>query len=452
MNTMMIQVEEQKLNLPVFSNSGRPVLELNSTLIELSLYDFQVEISHISKEVTKKFESSPLIPGVILTEDGKLVGMISRRRFLERMSRPYGLELFLKRPLKSLYDFINTEMIILSADTLIVEAAEKSLQRPGKLLSEPIIVELESKVYRLLDIHQLLVAQSKIHKLTTQLLEEKTQAHLVQTEKMASLGRMVAGVAHEIKNPVNSVNGNLEYLSTYCQDILNLLGEYQQTFPEKTTDIKELEEDIELDFILEDLPKMLMSMQVGAKKLTEIVTSLRNFSRLEDKKKQLVDIHECLESTLLILNHSLKYDITVTKNYGELPQIVGYSAKLGQVFMNIIANGIDTLLEVKENRNSKDEDWQPQITIITTNLELDKASRWIAVTITDNGAGIPLEIQESIFETFFTTKPVGKGTGLGLAISNQIVTETHGGKLNMRSQLNVGTEFEILLPVTSQII
>ncbi|MGC1248937.1 MAG: histidine kinase dimerization/phospho-acceptor domain-containing protein, partial [Spirulinaceae cyanobacterium] len=314
---MMIQVEEQKLNLPVFSNSGRPVLELNSTLIELSLYDFQVEISHISKEVTKKFESSPLIPGVILTEDGKLVGMISRRRFLERMSRPYGLELFLKRPLKSLYDFINTEMIILSADTLIVEAAEKSLQRPGKLLSEPIIVELESKVYRLLDIHQLLVAQSKIHKLTTQLLEEKTQAHLVQTEKMASLGRMVAGVAHEIKNPVNSVNGNLEYLSTYCQDILNLLGEYQQTFPEKTTNIKELEEDIELDFILEDLPKMLMSMQVGAKKLTEIVTSLRNFSRLEDKKKQLVDIHECLESTLLILNHSLKYDITVTKNYGE---------------------------------------------------------------------------------------------------------------------------------------
>ncbi len=450
MNTMMIQVEEQKLNLPAFSNSGVPVLELNSTLIELSLYDFQVEISHISKEVTNKFESSPLIPGVILTENSKLVGMISRRRFLERMSRPYGLELFLKRPLKSLYDFINTEMIILSADTLIVEAAEKSLQRPGKLLSEPIIVELESKVYRLLDIHQLLVAQSKIHKLTTQLLEEKTQAHLVQTEKMASLGRMVAGVAHEIKNPVNSVNGNLEYLSTYCQDILNLLGEYQQTFPEKTTNIKELEEDIELDFILEDLPKMLMSMQVGAKKLTEIVTSLRNFSRLEDKKKQLVDIHECLESTLLILNHSLKYDITVTKNYGELPQIVGYSAKLGQVFMNIIANGIDTLLEVKENRNSKDEDWQPQITIITTNLELDKDSRWIAITITDNGAGIPLEIQESIFETFFTTKPVGRGTGLGLAISNQIVTETHGGKLNMRSQINVGTEFEILLPVTSQ--
>ncbi|MGB3693250.1 MAG: ATP-binding protein [Spirulinaceae cyanobacterium] len=447
---MMIQVEEQKLNLPAFSNSGVPVLELNSTLIELSLYDFQVEISHISKEVTNKFESSPLIPGVILTENSKLVGMISRRRFLERMSRPYGLELFLKRPLKSLYDFINTEMIILSADTLIVEAAEKSLQRPGKLLSEPIIVELESKVYRLLDIHQLLVAQSKIHKLTTQLLEEKTQAHLVQTEKMASLGRMVAGVAHEIKNPVNSVNGNLEYLSTYCQDILNLLGEYQQTFPEKTTNIKELEEDIELDFILEDLPKMLMSMQVGAKKLTEIVTSLRNFSRLEDKKKQLVDIHECLESTLLILNHSLKYDITVTKNYGELPQIVGYSAKLGQVFMNIIANGIDTLLEVKENRNSKDEDWQPQITIITTNLELDKDSRWIAITITDNGAGIPLEIQESIFETFFTTKPVGRGTGLGLAISNQIVTETHGGKLNMRSQINVGTEFEILLPVTSQ--
>ncbi len=451
MQTMMLQVEEQSLNSPAFLNSKIPDLQLNSTLIELSLYDFQVEISHISKEVTKEFEDNPLIPGVILTEEGKLVGMISRRRFLERMSRPYGLDLFLKRPLKSLYDFINTGMIILPANTLVVEAAEISLQRSGKLLSEPIVVELESNVYRLVDVHQLLVAQSKIHKLTTKLLEEKTQEHLVQTEKMASLGRMVAGVAHEIKNPVNSVNGNLEYLSTYCQDVLRLLAQYQESFPEKNSNIQELEEDIELDFVLEDLPKILFSMEIGAKKLTEIVTSLRNFSRLGGKKKQLVDIHECLESTLLILNNKLKYDITVIKQYGEIPQIIGYSAKLGQVFMNIIANAIDTLLEVKENNDTKNKNWQPQITITTENLELENNSQWIGIIISDNGAGIPQDIQEKIFETFFTTKPIGKGTGLGLAISNEIVTEKHGGKLNLRSQLNIGTEFEILLPVTSEI-
>lgn len=446
----MVTASCSELTVPVASELRTQPLRLESTLQELLLYDFHIDSSHLGKEVAKILDANPLLPGVILTEQGQFVGMISRRRFLEVMSRPYGLELFLKRPLKCLYDFATTDILKLSGNMLIVAAAKQSLQRSGELLYEPIVVELEAGVYRLADVHQLLVAQSQIHELTTKLLDEQTQAKMLQTEKMASLGRMVAGVAHEISNPVNCISGNFSFLSNYYQDLLELISVYEKEVTQKPALIKEVKENIEIDYILEDLPKVLASMNAATEQLIKIVSGMRNFSHMDEAKRHPVDIHECIESTLLILTNRLKQGILVIKNYGSLPLINCYSGQLSQVFMNIISNAIDALMD----KVSGIEDWQPRIEISTEVVEVEERD-WVTIRITDNGPGIPPEIQARIFETFFTTKPVGQGTGLGLAISNQIVTEKHGGQLLVRSRsssqgelsLNMGTEFEIRLPL-----
>ncbi|HEY9709729.1 MAG TPA: ATP-binding protein, partial [Oculatellaceae cyanobacterium] len=423
-----------------------PNLSLESTLKELLLFDFQVECSHLGKEVAQTFQDNPLLPGVILTEQDNFVGMISRRRFLEQMSRPYGLELFLKRPLYSLYRFAGAEVLRLKGETQIVEAAHLSLQRPAEALYEPIVVELEAGVYRLVDVHQLLVAQSKIHQLATQLLNEQTHAQLIQKEKMASLGQMVASVAHEIKNPVGCITCNFEFLSSYCNRLIKILSAYEAEITEISSTLADLKENYDLDFILQDLPKLLKSMEVGSERLTKIVGSLQSFSHMDESKLQLADIHECIESTLVILNNRLKPDIEVIKNYGNLPPVYCYSGQLSQVFMNIISNAIDALKDKANEQANCSETWQPQIEINTDIVE-QSDSEWVSVRIADNGPGIALAIQKRIFETFFTTKPVGKGTGLGLAITHEIVTEKHQGQLLMRSQPNIGTEFEILLPI-----
>ncbi|MEQ8997034.1 MAG: ATP-binding protein [Coleofasciculus sp. B1-GNL1-01] len=429
--------------LPQFETAN---LTLDSTIRELNLYHFQVESVQPGRDVAQSFQLNPLLPGVILTQHRKLIGMISRRQFLEQMSSPYGLELFLKRPLHSLYRFVNADVLILRGDTKIVDAARRSLQRTPKFVYEPIIVELESGTYRLLDVHQLLVAQSQIQELTTQLLHDQTQAQMIQTEKMASLGQMVAGIAHEIKNPVACITGNFEFLDDYCDKLIELLTAYAAEVPQLSEDLSQLKEDYELDFILEDLPKILKSMKLGSERLTKIVGSLQNFSHMDESRHQPANIHECIESTLIILTNRLKKGINIIKNYANLPLVNCSSGQLSQVFMNLISNAIDALNEKSEKAGNGSGSWQPQIEINTRLVQQDKRD-WVLVKISDNGSGIAPDIQERIFETFFTTKPVGKGTGLGLAITHQIVTEKHDGKLLMQSQLGKGTTFEILLPL-----
>lgn len=264
---------------------------------------------------------------------------------------------------------------------------------------------------------------------------KQTQTQLIQTEKMSGLGQMVAGVAHEINNPVNFIYGNLSHLNEYTQDILELLSLYQKEYPIKTHEIEELTEEIDLEFIQKDLVKVLSSMKLGTDRIKAIVLSLRNFSRLDEAEMKKSDLHEGLDNTLVILNHRLKLGIEIIKEYGSLPLVDCYPAQLNQVFMNILSNAIDALLE-RTNATH-------QIIIQTKTI----ASHQVQVKIRDNGIGIPPDIQRKLFDPFFTTKPVGKGTGLGLSISYQIIVEKHKGKIDVSSELGRGTEFTIEIPI-----
>lgn len=424
-------------------------LTLDSTLADLTLFDFEIEVTCPGSDLAKALAENPLLPGAILTDSGKFVGTISRRRFLEHLSRPYGLELFSRRPLKALHSFTKIEPLTFPSYLPIGMAARQSLSRSPECLYEPIVVEMEPDVYRLLDVHQLLIAQSQIYELTTQMLQEQTRSHTIQTEKMASLGRMVAGIAHEIKNPVNCISGNMGFLANYCQDLLELVSVYEEEVETPSQRIVETIENIDLEFLRKDLPKLVQSLVVSSDRLTKIVGGLQNFSHLDETARKPADLHECLDSTLLILNNQIKYDIELVKNYGDLPLVDCYSGQLSQVFMNLLGNAIDALLERKEKESQNlngNLPWKPQLEIATELINREDQSA-VIIRIADNGIGIPAQIQQRIFDTFFTTKPVGKGTGLGLAISNEIVRDKHKGQLNLNSQEGVGTEFEIILPL-----
>ncbi|MDZ8187973.1 MAG: ATP-binding protein [Nostoc sp. ChiSLP02] len=275
---------------------------------------------------------------------------------------------------------------------------------------------------------------------------QNTQLQLVQSEKMSSLGQLVAGIAHEINNPVNFLYGNLLPTQEYIQQLIQLLELYELHYPNPAPEITNQIEEIDLPFLISDLPKLLSSMQVGADRIRQIVLSLRKFSRLDDTEKKPYDIHEGIDSTLMILQHRLKANserpaIEVIKKYGELPLVKCYAGQLNQVFMNLLANAIDAVEEVGSAKDFLTR--PPQISIHTETFEND----YIRISIADNGVGMTENVRSKIFNSFFTTKPVGKGTGMGLSISQQIVAEKHGGQLHCISLPSQGTEFTIEIPI-----
>lgn len=308
------------------------------------------------------------------------------------------------------------------------------------------IFDAEGKMTHFLGIQEDITARKEVEDL------RQTQAQLVQNEKMSSLGQLVAGIAHEINNPVSFIYGNIDHARRYIDDLTGLIELYQTHYPEPDEEIAEEIEEIELEFIIEDIPQMLASMKEGANRIKAIVSSLRTFSNMDKVGIKAVDIHQGIDSILTLLQQRFnatanRPEIQVQKNYGELPLVECYAEQVHQVFMNVIVNGIDALDDRDRTRSLAECEQNPSELQIITEMGGDGQS--VTIRIIDNGLGIPEKIQPRLFDPFFTTKEVGKGTGLGLSISYKIITEKHRGKIELFSEPGKGTEFVITLPITA---
>lgn len=455
-----------KLNPPTVSEGSSQALQLESTLQELSLYDFAADLTCLGREVAHVFEQHPLLPGAILLQQAQFIGMISRHRLLEYLLRPHGLELFLNQPLQVLYSYARSEILLVPGNTPILVAAQQALRRSPELLSEPIVVQLPQQQYRLLDVHELNIAYWQIRGIETQARYERSQVHMIQSDKMASLGRLVDGVAHEILDPVSFIWGNLSHVAAYSDSLLKLLSAYEAQWVQLPEEIQALRIATEFDYLQEDLPRAISSIQVGAERLRKLALSLQNFCHIDEVHPKPADLNECLESILLLLKSRLTSEIQVTKDYGQIPPVLCYIGQLSQVFMNIFTNAIDALINQAVGQQLasqfqassfvttarvEDTAEKPRIAVTTRVLSIAAEtatgveSRWVSICIADNGPGLSEEAQARILESFSVEKRAAKETSL--AMSYQIVRAKHGGKFEMRSHPGTGTEFEILLPL-----
>jgi two-component system, NtrC family, sensor kinase len=295
--------------------------------------------------------------------------------------------------------------------------------------------------------------ESRVEERTRELTEalenlKQTQAQLVQSEKMSGLGQLVAGIAHEINNPISFISGNLIHFIEYAEGLLTLVEMYEQAFPEVPIPIQDFTDSIDLNFVREDLPRLISSIRGGTDRIREIVINLRNFSRMDEAEIKQVDIHEGLDSTLMMLQHRFdESGIELVKDYGELPQVECYPGQLNQVFINILMNAIDAVMARPILPDPEAVSLEKEPVPLKISIKTERQGQAIAIRVNDNGVGIPPEIQGQIFNPFFTTKEVGEGTGLGLAISYEIVVKKHKGRLLCQSYPEQGTEFTIQIPV-----
>lgn len=325
-----------------------------------------------------------------------------------------------------------TSRLILQPLRAVTNVANKVIQEAD--FNQQVPIMSSDEVGMLANSFNQLIQQVK------QLLEQQqaeAQAQLIQNEKMSGLGQMIAGVAHEINNPVTYISGNLDHAIAYINDLFRLLKAYEEELPNPSMVIQQIAKEIDIEFIEADLPKLLRSIEFGANRTREIALSVKDFSRFDDGEFESVDVQGCIDNTLNILHNRFKTSINIIRNYDDVPKVTGYTGLLYQVFMNLLSNAIDAI----EEKIANNYNFKPTITI-TTQYTLSS----VIIKIADNGAGIAPENQQKIFDNFFTTKPRGVGTGLGLAISYQIITEKHSGEISFESQLGEGTEFLIRLP------
>ncbi len=450
--------DQPSLTPPILA-CGNEALHLESTLKELPLYDFQADLDILGTTVAQMFERDSRLSGVILRSDGQFVGMMPRQRLLEYLLRPYGTELFLEKPLRILHSYDRSVPFVLSGDTAILTAAQQALRRSFDRLSDPIVVELSPDVYRLLDAHDLNIAYWQIRGIETQVRIERLQVQMLQSEKMASLGRLVDGISHEILDPVSFIWGNLSHIADYSRSLLDLIQVYEKYMAQVPREVVEVKDAIEFDYIREDLPKTLDSIKTGAERLSKLANSLQNFCHIDEVYPRPANLHECLDSVLLLLKSQLTGEIEVVKHYGHLPPISCFVSQLSQVFMNILSQAIDGLLGQAATRQFNAEHGRistidpPCITITTDIFVIDgSGKRWVSIQIADNNAEWSAETQRQLMQAFATSsrfesnRPLTKETSL--AMSYRIVTARHGGKFKVFSRLpQGGTVFEILLPI-----
>jgi len=456
---------------PVWTEGSSLALQLDSTLQDLPLCQITLDKNQRGWELAQLFEQHPLLAGVILVHQDHFVGVLSRRRFLEYLLRPHGAEFFLKETLWVLYCYARCEELVFSGTTSILTAAQRALRRSLELQTEPVIVKLTANDYYLLDPQALNIAYWQLRGIETQVRYERTQAELIQSDKMANLGRLIDGVAHEILDPVSFIWGNLNHVSDYCRDLLDLLGSYEQALPQPPAALAQQRIDLEADYIQQDLPQAIASIRSGAERLSKLATSLQNFCHIDDVYPKSADLHELLDSIVLLLKSRLSSEIHFIKHYGHLPPVPCYAGQLNQVFMNVLSMAVDTLLtqavsqelEIgfprgQANNIATETTFEPTITISTEVRSLtvgDREERWIAIGIMDNGPALSAESLAQLCASFTVKQRALKETSLGA--SYQIVTAKHGGKFEIYSPCRpqtihslyaVGTEFEILLPFT----
>ncbi|PZO16819.1 MAG: histidine kinase [Leptolyngbya foveolarum] len=473
MRTPVPAVTSKSLPIPAFTQSGSVALGIQSTLQDLPCCTFSVATDCSLQALMERFIQFPDLPGVLISGIGG-DRLLSRQQLLECLL--HTGQVAPNESLQRLLYLANDKALILPVETSILKAAKQALKRSTNQQNAPILVQQPNGACQLLDARTLNLAHWQIRGIETQFRYERLQMQLLQSEKMAALGRLVDGVAHEILDPVGFIWGNLSYIASYVQQQSKLLTAYEAALPAPPAQITQLAADIELDYLRSDLPAAIKSAQGGAYRLKQLATSLQNFCHIDEIHPRPTDINTLLDSTLHLLTSRITTPITIDRSYGKLPPIPCYAGQLSQVFMTLFTYVIDTLLAQAYQPDYASGQMlatsqTPKITV-TTHVRVDKSSsgqkanktidnppnapRWVSITIRDNGQGLLDSSKAQILNSFSTKSRSRKETGL--ALSYQIITAKHGGRFRLRSLhtpetdnsleiTSTGTEFEILLPM-----
>ncbi len=482
------------LNLPQVP-SDRPIaarsIHPNSQLKDLPLHCFTIDLSVVENQgftgsaLAAAFQTAPQVPAVVLVESivskgttsQRLVGVIVRSVFFESMLDGNGCPSpFLQQPLRAFLQYLCTPVLKLAGEMTILVSAQRALRRTSQSLGEPILIELSPGEYGILDFHTLNIAYWQVRGIETQIAYEQMQLQMIRNDKMASLGRLVNGVSHEILDPVSFIWGNLSHLSNYVKDVMQVLDRYEIELPEPSEAMVALRSDLEIEYLREDIPRTLQSIKTGADRLTKLASSLQNFCHIDEVYPKATDMHECLDSVMLLLKSHLKGDIQVEKSYGPLPTVPCFVGQVTQVFLNILSylvrqvlaqSVMDRVLEDLPLPYGEQDDrinhssatmrphaMRPQLYVITEVCSIDVSGmRWASIRLGCNGEPISVLEQQQLIQDFTHDNPLTRESSL--IVAYRVVTIRHQGMMKIRTANNpidhldpgISTEFEVLIPI-----